>query len=136
MTVISIPDKSTIQIPGGGVNGPWQTQEFNGQSDFTLGDWNGRATVHLQGRLVMPTDLTKWPTWFEVQVVRQGEDPTGGETYPVPPKASQGFNYMIEMDVDPARSLSVQMRHNGKADIQRVKGILKIAPKVTEVIAR
>lgn len=136
--VISIADKTPVPIPGGGVNGAWHTQEFNGESEFDLGDWNGRATVHLQGRLIMPGDATKWPTWFEVQVVREGEesDPTGCQTYPVPPKTSQGFNYLIEMDVDPAKDLRLQMRHNGKADVTRSKGILKIAPKVTEVVAR
>lgn len=136
MTVISIADKTPVAIPGGGVNGPWRTQSFNGESEFSLGSWNGRATVHLQVRLLLSDDETLWPTWFEVQTVRAGEDPTGAETYAVPPKKSQGFNYMIEMDVDPSKTLSVQMRHNGKADMQRLKGVVKIAPKVTEVVAR
>ena len=135
-TVISIPDKRTIAIPGGGVNGSYHTQDFLGQTEFRLGDWDGRCTVHVQWRFVNDKDEANWPAWLEVQCVRDGEDPTGTETIACPPKRSWGHNTTLEMAVDPTKPLSIQVRHNGKAPVDRVKGILKIAPKVTEVVAR
>lgn len=134
--VISISDKTTIPIPGGGVNGAWNTQSFAGQTSFSI-DWNGRATVHFQYRIILDDDELLWPTWREIRVLRQGgEADTGDETITIPRKKSQAGLYTVEMDVDPAIPLSIQFRHDGDTSVKRVKGILKIAPKVTEVVAR